>query len=277
MTAALVKAAPNGELTKPPARTPERQALADAIVRMDVASLALTAGRRAVERARDSVVKTEGALEGARGAATEAADQRASELAAAAATGKPAAMNATRKAARTALEDAELEAEAAATALAKLKSNLGDLEDAALNAGNLVVAHVDIVLRTEAGSAALVRAETAALQLRELLPVLRFFLTPQITEETALLPQREMFSTDWDFEARPHQFGRERAARRHYAAANVHRLRDAPFRELGAAIEQFIEQPPHLGNGWYRHPILEAWRAARVALMNDADAPVPPV
>jgi hypothetical protein len=47
------------------------------------------------------------------------------------------------------------------------------------------------------------------------------------------------------------------------------------FTEISQAIERFIKRPPRLDGPWWSHPSLTAWRGAREALMNDADAPVP--
>jgi hypothetical protein len=270
-----LKTAPDGaQRTKPPARSPERQHLSDCISRRTAAEQAHEAGTRAAARARDAVVKAEAAVEAARAGVVEAGDQRASELALAASGGKPATSNATRWA-RTAL-DAEHELAAATSAHAKLKVNLGDLEDAALDASNRVTAAVDVLLRASA-EPALAEAEGLALRLRELVPTLWFFLRPEMDEAMVGRPISSPFSTDWDAEAR--HLGRERANRRAYAASDALGARNAGFSEVGKAITRFLERPPHLDNGWnwYKHPALAAWRAAREALHHDADAPVPPV
>jgi hypothetical protein len=136
------------------------------------------------------------------------------ELAEAAAGGKSAPTNATRKA-RAELEDAESELNAATAALTKVRANLGDLEDAALDASNRVTAAVDVLLRASAAEQALSDAETLALRLRELTPLLRYLLDPRITPQNALSPRSPMFSLDWDHEART--LGRERASRRSFA------------------------------------------------------------
>jgi hypothetical protein len=290
MTAASVKAAapprakPPGaaratarppERRAPPVRTPQRAALATAIARRDAAAMAHEAGRRALARAGEGLAQAEAAVEGARVRVKEAGEQRASELAAAAASGKPATSNAMRNA-RTELGDAEHEVEAATAAHAKLKANLADLEDAALDAENRVTAHADIVLRAGAEHL-LAEAETAALRLRELMPLLGFMLRPEFKPEMVGLPQHPLFHTNWDVEAAPHVCGKERATRRSFAASDVLRLRNAPFEEVGGAIERFLDRPPHRDDVWYRHPVLEAWRAAREALHHDADAPLPPL
>jgi hypothetical protein len=263
------------ERAKPPApaRTPERAALADAIIRRIACEQALAAGSMAVERALASVAKAESAVEAARTGVTAAGERHACELAEAAAGGKPATTNATRKA-RTALEDAEAELEAATSAHAKLKERLGDLEDQHLDAANRVEAAADIVLRGPAEQA-LGEAETAALRLRELMPVLQFMLAPEVTPEMMGLWRHPLFDTDWTHEIRT--LGRERADRRQYAAAAARRERNAPFEELGAAVQRLLERPPHLDAAWYQHPTLEAWRQARAALHHDADAPLPPI
>jgi hypothetical protein len=260
-------------VAKPPAptRTPERQRLADAIGRRLAAEQALTAGRMAVSRALASVAKAETAIAAARTGVSAAGEQHACELAEAAAGGKPATTNPTRKA-RTALEDAEAGAEAATSALAKLRSNLGDLEDQHLDAENRVTAAADVVLRAPAADI-LARAEGAALTLRELQPLLQFMVRPELTPEMLGRPVYPLFDTDWSHEIRT--LGRERADRRQYAGAACRGERNAPFEALGAAVRRFLEQPPHRDGDWYRHPGLEAWRQAREALMSDADALLP--
>jgi hypothetical protein len=256
-----------------PVRTVERQKLADAIVRRDAANLSLEAGRRAVARANDATTKAEATTQSVAVSVAAAAEQDACETAEAYASGTTPPSRTTKRA-RAALSDAQDEAEAARGALAKLKANLADLEDAALDARNRVVAAADIVLRGPAEQA-LGEAEEAALRLRALTPVLRFLVDPEITPENATIGRRSVFQTAWDDEIRA--LGKERAARRHFAGGDAERVRDGPFTELKTAIRRFLEQPPHVDHDWYAQPALGAWRAAREALLNDADAVLPPI
>jgi hypothetical protein len=155
-----------------------------------------------------------------------------------------------------------------------LKENLGALEDAARDAANRVVVAVDGVLRSGAADI-LAQAEEAALRLRSLMPVLNFMLRPEVTPEmmvgTRLPP---LFDTDWYHERRT--LGASRGDTRHYAASAARQERDAPFAELEAAINRFLERPPQ-NDGAHRHPSLAAWHEARTALMDDPDTPLPPI
>jgi hypothetical protein len=264
--------------TAPPERSPERAALADSIARRDAASLALTAGQAAVERAKDAITAAEAKVDRLRHALAHGTEADADAMADAMASGRaPAPSSAARKA-RTALEDGEHELAAATSALAKLRANQGRLEDTILHAQNLVVARADVVLRASAGQA-LAAAETAALQLRELMPVLQYFRDPSITPQDVLsTPRHPPFSLDWNWNVEVRRFGRERARERGYAAGDAVRVRDGAFNaELGPAIKAFVEAPPHLnGWNWHRHPSLEPWHKCREALIaGDPDAPLP--
>jgi hypothetical protein len=218
------------------------------------------------------VVQAEGAMETARLEVAAAGEKDACAAAEAAAGGAPVPANATR-AALTLHEDRQHELAAASSAFAKLKTNLGDLEDSELEARNRVTAAVDIVLRASAAQQALSEAETAALRLRELMPTLCFFLWPEMDPAMVGRPMPPLFSTDWDTEAR--HLGRERADRRAFAATTAARTRDAGFSEISEAIKRFVDRPLPQGDAWYRHPAFEAWRAARAALHHDADALLP--
>jgi hypothetical protein len=235
---------------KPPTRTPERQALPDAIVRRESASLALESAQRALSRARAAWVDGEAKVEKARAEIVAAGDRDANAVVRALADGEPVPANATRKA-RMELESAEDELNAATTARAKLKVRLGDAEDALLGAQNHVTPHVDIVLRAGAPQV-LADAEDAAQKLRSLLPMLRFFLSPA---PESLSPRTH----SWDYEATT--MGRERANRRAFTGARARTAGEGPFAELRTAIERFLAQSPLLdAAGWYRHPGLEQWR-----------------
>jgi hypothetical protein len=262
---------------KPPGpRSPERAALADAIARRTAAEQMVESSQRALDRVRDARDAAEAKVEAARLAVTEAGAQDADALADAVAGGETVTTTHAMRGALTRAQDAEHELAAATSAHAKLKARLGDAEDALLHAQNLVVACADVVLRASAESA-LAEAETLALRLRELGPLLWFYLDPSITPEHALSsPRRPMFSTDWNDEVR--RFGRERAIERNHAAGDAVALRDGAFNEeLGPAIKRFVEAPPHLnGWDWHRQPSLEPWHKCREALIaGDPDAPTP--
>jgi hypothetical protein len=275
-TNAALKAAPDGERTKPPARSPERTALADAISRRAACEQAREAGQRALARATEALAAVEAKIQDLTGATARASEQDACETAEAYASGKAPPPSSTTKKARAALADAQDEAEAARGAVTKLRSNLGDLEDAVLHSRNLVVAHADNVLRAAAGQA-LAEAETLALRLRELRPLLWYFLDPSVTPDTALsTPRRGVFSLDWAHEA--HQLGKDRARERSFAASDAARVRDRAFNEeLGPAIKRFVEAPPDLVEwNWPRLPSLAPWHKCREALIaGDPDAPLP--
>jgi hypothetical protein len=49
------------------------------------------------------------------------------------------------------------------------------------------------------------------------------------------------------------------------------------FQRADTAITEFFQTAPLNDNEWHRHPSLAPWRAARTALMDDPDAPLPPV
>jgi hypothetical protein len=206
-------------------------------------------------------------------AAAEAGEQDACQLAESLAGGHAAPASTTR-AARAAMLDAEDEAAAARGALTKLKASVADLEDEARAAGNIVVVCVDAIIRG-AAEGVLAEAEAAALKLRGLLLLLSFFIQPEIDPATVGLGRREIFGTDWDHERRV--LGAERGDRRHFAAEAARFARSQPFDEVETAIKRFVALPPHTGQDWFRHPSLDAWRAAREALHHDADAALPPV
>jgi hypothetical protein len=186
--------------------------------------------------------------------------------------GQADAANPTR-AARVALADNEAELEAAVIAKGKLAERAGDLEDEHRDASNRVTVAVDAVLRAGAADV-LAQAEEAALKLRALLPALQFMVAPEFGPEMVGRPLRPLFDTDWDHERRT--LGPERADRRHFAGDARRRDRDEPFTEMQAAIRRFIERPPQ-NDSAHRHPSLAAWQEARAALMDDADAPLPPI
>jgi hypothetical protein len=152
------------------------------------------------------------------------------------------------------LADVEHEVAASRSALAKLKANLGNLKDALLDAQNHVTAAMDRGLRAPAEQA-LSEAEGLALRLRELMPTLWFFLRPEMDPAMVGRPMPPLFSIDWNDEVR--RLGRERADRRSYASGRACGERNAPFKERGAAIQRFVEQPPHSDGEWYRHPALQ--------------------
>jgi hypothetical protein len=260
---------------RPPTRTPEREQLHAAILRRTAAEQMVESSQCALDRVRDARDAADAKVEAARLAVIEAGAQDADALADAIAGGETVTTHAMRGA-LTRAQDAEHELAAATSAHAKLKARLGDAEDALLHAQNLVVACADVVLRASAESA-LAEAETLALRLRELGPLLWFYLDPSITPEHALSsPRRPMFSTDWNDEVR--RFGRERAIERNHAAGDAVALRDGAFNEeLGPAIKRFVEAPPHLnGWDWHRQPSLEPWHKCREALIaGDPDAPTP--
>jgi hypothetical protein len=258
---AALKAPPRAKPPAPP-RTPEREQLHAAIQRRTEAEQALEVGKRAVTRVVDAMEAAERRVEAARAEVAKAGDRDANALADAVAGGEPATTNATRKA-RTALEVAEDELNAATTARAKLRARLGDAEDALLVAQNHVARHVDIVLRAGAAQV-LADAQRAASRLRELLPMLQFFVSSSPRTSPG----------NWEYEVRT--MGRERANRRMYVGARDGSIPGQdPFAELATAIEKFVKGPLDGDKAWSDHPVLAGWHAAREALHHDADAPLP--
>jgi hypothetical protein len=255
-----------------PQRSPERERLANALVRRAAAEMALEAGRRAITRAGDILRKCETRVEAAREALAAAGAGRAAEFAAAEAD-VPAATGIV-SAARIGLADAQDELDAAQAAHAKLQANLPDLLDDARNAGNVVTVCVDTLLRSHA-ALILEQAEDAVAALASARCLLRFMCTPELTAADSLgSPWRPMpLSEDWN-QARQ-QYGEERASRR---AADLHRARrerDDAFAETNTAIGRFLSRESVVENAWNRHPDVAPWQAARAALMDDADAPLP--
>jgi hypothetical protein len=87
-------------------------------------------------------------------------------------------------AAKAALADAQDEVASARAAHAKLTARLPDLQDSLLDNQNRVVAAADRVLQG-AAARALADAEAASLRVRELLPVLRFLVRPEVPPDMA--------------------------------------------------------------------------------------------
>jgi hypothetical protein len=232
MMNAALKVAPDAHRK----RSPERQALADAIVRRAAAEQALTAGQRAATRGLDAVGAAERKVEAARAKVAEAGDQDAARLADAVASGEPVTTMATR-AALTKAEDAQHELAAATSAHAKLRARRKDLEDALRDAESCVTGHVYRVIRADAGQL-LSEAQQAAARLRELLPVLHFMQAPNLVSPST--PRSSVYTEGFDDEA----------------------------------ITSFIANPRSKPDDWYGGPVAQ-WRAAREALMNDADQPLP--
>ena len=111
------------------------------------------------------------------------------------------------------------------------------------------------------------RAKRAVLR-----PILWWLCRPEVTADTNLsIPRYQFFTKDY-VEFRD----RERTQRRQLANGRAFSEREEPFREIRAAIEQFLGAPleqtdPH------RLPVLAPWTAARASLHHDADAPLPRV
>jgi hypothetical protein len=101
-----------------------------------------------------------------------------------------------------------------------------------------VVAHVDRIIRADAARI-FAQAQQAASRLRELLPVLHFMQAPNLVSPST--PRSPVYTEG---------FGDE-------------------------AITAFVANPRSKPDDWYG-PVAQ-WRAAREALMNDADAALPPI
>jgi hypothetical protein len=205
-------------------------------------------------------------------AVAEAGERHACELAEAAAGGNPATSNPTRKA-RTALEDAEHELAAATSALAKVKARLGDLEDEARAAAAMVTVAADMVVRSHA-SEVLMEAEALAARLRGLRCILCFMERPEVSaSDTLSTPRPDPLSKDWQFAVR--QYGKDRADRRARDAWKAQRARDEGFAETKAEVRKFLSGGVLGDERRNADASVAPWQAARAALMDDADAPLP--
>jgi hypothetical protein len=264
------------ESTDPPSRSPQRQQLADAIAQRAAAERSVEDARQALSHGRDAVAEAESKLEAAVAETAAANERRAAELEVAAAGGEAPPPSTVRRA-RAAQDDCEDEVNAARAALEGLKARLGAAEDRRRHAEHLAVAHADAVLRSVAKHV-LADAEDAIAKLRQARLLLHFFNRPETPRVPAMGLQPSLFSEDY---ARAvHEFGKARAERRFWDADKAVKLRNAGLSdELSAAVERFLERGlAELRDSdarWTNAAELEAWRAAREALMNDPDAALP--
>jgi hypothetical protein len=246
-----------------PQRSPLRQPLADAIVARGAAEQALEAARRAVVRGADVVAKAERQLEVAREGVAGARVSRARALADAAAdAAMPAATNMTR-AARVAEGEAEDEVEAARAALAGLKANVARAEAELRHSQNMVVAHADRVLRGAAAKGVMADAVDLTVRLRRARLTLHLLMRPEMAGRViAVGRQPDIFGKAGDREAE--------------------QVRSDGF---GGEVEAAIQRHLEFGLGsiheaerqWSLAPELAPWVEARIALMDDPDAPLPPI
>jgi hypothetical protein len=253
-----------------PDRCPDRQRLAEAIEARTSAQTAVDMARDAVARGRDVAAAAEERLEEARAATATSRAQRAQELAHIAEGGTTALANPTRKA-RAEEADAEDDADAARSALHALRERLGEAEDAVRAAEQMVVAHVDRILRSVA-ERVLADGVEAALRFQHARVLLRFLQRPEAAGRIPTIRQLDVFSDEDGA-----RLGERRAWQRARAADAARQVRDEGFdnetveRHLSQALQNIYEHE----KAWTLAPELGAWCEARAALMHDPDAPLP--
>jgi hypothetical protein len=159
--------------------------------------------------------------------------------------------------ARAALLDVEDELQAATAALSRLQEKLVAHESAADVAGQRVAAAADGVVRSRA-EAVLAEAEEAVAVLRSKRVMLRFFRNPEVGGDLYLTNGHAPWPT----------LG--------FTNFHVHQARAEAFQQVDAEINNFMSAPViDDENRWNKHPTVELWQRARVALMTDPDAPLP--
>lgn len=262
-----------------PQRSPERQHLADAIAEREECKRRVRDARGAIARGEDMVAAAKSRLAAAEASTAASRTRRAQELAHAVEAGTTVLASPTREA-RIEEADAQDDLDAARAALVGLQKRLGDAEDAFRAAQAMVVAAADIVLRSEARRV-LAEACAAAEALKRCRTVLLYFQRPEAAGQNPHIGiQKPAIGEDWAHAVR--EFGPERASRRAAADREAMRLRDEGFAgETEAAIRRhldFVLGEIHQGDRrWWSSPDLAPWVAARAALMDDPDAPLPPI
>jgi hypothetical protein len=266
--------------TAPLQRTPERAALALAIATRARAGRDLEQARCAVDRGRDALAAAEARLQDATAATAAAAQRRAAELQRAADLGTAAPASTTSRV-RAAEAEAEEEVEASRTALAGLRGHLAEAEDALHAANALVIGRADAVIRSAMVERALADALEAAAKLKGAQLLLRFLMHPEEAGVPVainrVLPGPFGPSDDDD-----RRLGSDRAWRRRKAVEAARLVRDEPLDgELAAAIKEHLDFSLQClfeaGRRWTVDSDLGPWIAARNALMEDADTPLPQV
>jgi hypothetical protein len=257
----------------PPARSPERQALADAHVARAQSEIDLEEARRACARGRDAAAKTAIRLEAEHAAMASITAARARELehAADVDAAPPPAMTGR---ARSRLLEAEDEHAAALSAFDALKARVAAAEDAHRGASIMCIACADHILRGLAKDA-LADAIDAARRLKKARLMMRCFCCPEKAGQVPHLGvQRGVFDDGTEF-------GGERAWRRANATKAAEAVRDKGFTEVGTAVENHLDRALQAifvegERQWSLDPQLAPWIAARAALIaGDADAALP--
>jgi hypothetical protein len=238
----------------PAKRSAERARLAAALAAEQDAVRSADSIRQADVRVEDMVAKAETRLRATRGGAEAAQEEMSERLADAAMSGTPAALeDVSMREAREAEADAADSLTAVRAAFALLTSRSRQANDAVTLASDRVAAAADAVLRT-AAKRVLTEAKAAVAELRQ------FGETPEGIEEL-------------------------RASR-----AVLRFMLAEPTDTAGAQTAKAIQDCLHAGEdfltdragrlredsfAWRRHPRLAPWRAARDALLDDVDAPLP--
>jgi hypothetical protein len=235
-------------------RSTERARLAAALSAEQDAMRSADSIRQAVVRVEDMVSTAEERLRAARGGAEAALEEMSERLADAAMSGTPAALeDVSMREAREAEADAADSLTAVRAAFALLTSRSRQANDAVTLASDRVGAAADAVLRT-AAKRALTEAKDVLAGLRQ------FGETPEGIEE--LRASRAVLR--FMLESGP----------THTADAQTAAIQDC----LRAGEDFLTDRAGRLREdsfAWRRHPRLAPWRAARDALLDDVDAPLP--
>ena len=169
--------------------------------------------------------------------------------------------------------DAQDELAAAQAAHATVKARLGNLEDESRAAAAMVTVAADMVVRSHA-SEVLREAEALAARLRGLRCILCFMESPEVSaSDTLSTPRRDPLSGR--LAIRPSPVRQDRADRRARDDWKVQRARDEGFAETKAEVQKFLSRGVLSDARWNADAAVAPWQAARAALMDDADAPLP--
>jgi hypothetical protein len=239
----------------PAKRSPERARLAAALSAEQDAMRSADAVRQAVVRIEDMVGKAEARFRAARGGAEAAQEEMSERLADAAMSATPAALEGVSiREAREAEADAADSLAAVRAAFALLTSRSRQANDAVTLASDRVGAAADAVLRT-AAKRVLAEAKAVLAGLRQ------FGETPEGIEE--LRASRALLRLMLESEP-AHDADAQTAKAIHDC---LHAGEDFLTDRAGRLREDSFT--------WRRHPRLAPWRAARDALLDDVDAPLP--
>jgi hypothetical protein len=101
-------------------------------------------------------------------------------------------------------------------------------------------------------------------------------MNPEVLATDALsTPRWPIFHEDWQGAVR--SYGEERAKQRSRDGSAAYRVRGEGFADTAAEVERFLDRGTVNEMDWNRAASVAPWQAARAALLDDPDAPLPPV